>query len=168
MTDFGVLIMAEKKQDEPGGSIAQNRKARFNYIILEKFEAGISLMGTEVKSCRERNVDLSAAFARIDKNQIILCELHIKPYECGHQFNHEPRRERRLLLHRREIDKLYGKITIKGRTLIPLSMYFNRRGIIKVELAVCQGKHLSDKRETLRRAETDKETRREIVRSRKR
>lgn len=160
--------MAEKKQDEPGGLIARNRRARFNYLILEKIEAGISLMGTEVKSCRERNVDLAAAFARIDKGQVVLCELHIKPYECGHQFNHEPRRERRLLLHKREIAKLFGKVTIKGRTLIPLSMYFNRRGKIKVELAVCQGKHLSDKRETLRREETDKETRREIVRSRRR
>ena len=160
--------MAEKKREETGGLIAQNRRARQNYLILEKLEAGIALTGTEVKSCRAHNVDLAAAFARIDKGQVVLCELHIKPYECGSQFNHEPRRVRKLLLHKREIDKLYGKITIKGRTLVPLSMYFNRHGMVKVELAVCQGKHLSDKRETLRREETDKETRREIVRSRRR
>ena len=139
--------MAEKKQDEPGGLIARNRRARFNYTILEKLEAGISLLGTEVKSCRERNVDLAAAFARIDKGQVILCDLHIKPYECGHQFNHEPRRHRKLLLHRKQIDKLIGAVQRDGQTIIPLRLYLNEAGKAKLEIALAKGKKLHDKRE---------------------
>ena len=148
--------MAEKKQDEPGGLIARNRRARFNYTILEKLEAGISLLGTEVKSCRERNVDLAAAFARIDKGQVILCDLHIKPYECGHQFNHEPRRERRLLLHKREIRKLHDLQKQQGYALIPLSVYF-KDSRVKIELGLCKGKKTYDKRDAVAKRDAKRE-----------
>lgn len=144
------------------GPIAVNRKARLNYTILEKMEAGIALLGTEVKSARARQVDLAAAFAAIHNGQVILRDAHIKPYEFGHQFNHEPRRPRRLLLHRREIDKLAGKLAQQRLTLIPLSLYF-KRGHVKVELALCQGKQFGDKRETLRRKTAERETQRAVA-----
>jgi len=157
--------MAKGSPGESGRSlIATNRKARQNYQVLERLEAGIALLGTEVKAMRNHDVDLSAAFARLENNQVILYDLHVKPYIFGHQFNHEPRRPRRLLLHRREIDKLVGKLSATGRTLVPLSLYFNRRGLVKVELALCQGRQQGDKREALRRKEADRETRQAIAR----
>lgn len=156
--------MATKKQKgKPTGIIASNRKALRNYNVLEKFEAGIELLGTEVKSIRSSKVDLSAGFASIDHGEAMLYEVHIKPYEFAHQFNHEPRRPRRLLLHRREINKLIGKTTMKGLTLIPLSLYFNQRGMIKVELGLCKGKLMRDKRETLRRKTADREAERAMA-----
>ena len=145
------------------GPIATNRKARHQYLILDRIEAGIVLLGTEVKAIRDGQADLSSGFARIENDQAMLYEVHIKPYEYGHQFNHEPRRPRRLLLHQREIRKLFGKVTLKGRTLVPLALYFNRRGKVKVELGLCQGKHLVDRRETLKRKTTDRETARAIA-----
>lgn len=140
--------------------IGTNRKARRDFIILDKYEAGIVLLGTEVKSLRDGKVDLSPSYARIENMQATLYDLHIKPYEFGNQFNHEPRRPRKLLLHANEIKRLYSQVTIKGKTLVPLSIYFNRRGKAKVEIAVCQGKDFADKRETLRRKTADMETRR--------
>jgi len=156
--------MATKKQktDRPSGVIAFNRKARRNYTILETFEAGIVLLGTEVKSIRNSKVDLSAGFANIENNDLILNNIHIKLYEYGHQFNHEPRRPRRLLLHRREINRLIGKTVVKGLTLIPLSLYFNPRGKVKVELGLCRGKNLVDKRDTLRQKTAEREAERAI------
>ncbi len=155
----------EKSEHQAGhsGPIATNRKARHQYIIMDRIEAGVVLLGTEVKAIRDGQVDLSAGFARIENDQAMLYEVHIKPYEYGHQFNHEPRRPRRLLLHQREIRKLFGKVTLKGRTLVPLALYFNRRGKVKVELGLCQGKHLVDRRETLKRKTTDRETARAIA-----
>lgn len=140
-----------------------NRKARHEYFILEKKEAGIELLGTEVKSVRAGQVDLSAGFAMIEKGQAFLHDVHIKPYVFGHQFNHDPRRPRRLLLHRREINKLIGELARKGMTLIPLSIYLSARGLIKVEIGLCRGRQSPDKRARLR-AETDKrETARAIA-----
>ena len=156
-----VSSLAEKK-GKPDGAIATNRKARHDYIILEKFEAGISLLGSEVKSIRERRVDLTAGFANLENGELILRDIHIKPYEYAHQFNHDPVRPRRLLVHKREIKRLFGKLTLKGLTLIPLSLYFNRRGKVKVELGLCRGKHAEDKRETLRRKTADREAERAI------
>ena len=154
---------ASEPKAERIGRIAANRKARHLYIVLDKIEAGIALLGTEVKAIREGQVDLSAGFARIENGQATLYDVHIKPYEYGHQFNHEPRRPRRLLLHRREIQKLFGAVTLKGRTLVPLALYFNRRGKLKVELGLCQGKHLSDRRETLKRKEVERESARAMA-----
>lgn len=123
----------------------------------------MELLGTEVKSIRDGQVDLSAGFAAVENNQVILRDVHIKPYEFGHQFNHDPRRPRRLLLHRREINRLAGSLAQRGMTLIPLAVYLNARGLIKVELGLCRGKQAPDKRDRLR-SETDKrETARAIA-----
>ena len=153
--------LAEKK-GKPGGAIATNRKARRDYIILEKFEAGISLLGSEVKSIRERRVDLTAGFANLENGELILRDIHIKPYEYAHQFNHDPIRPRHLLVHKREIKKLFGKLNLQGLTLIPLSLYFNRKGKVKVEIGLCKGKNAEDKRDTLRRKTADREAERAI------
>lgn len=140
-----------------------NRKARHEYFILESHEAGIELLGTEVKSIRAGQVDLSAGFAMVENGQVFLHDVHVKPYEFGHQFNHDPRRPRRLLLHKRQINKLTGDLAKKGMTLIPLSIYLNARGLIKVEIGLCRGRQSPDKRDRLR-AETDKrETARAIA-----
>lgn len=154
---------AEKKVRQTSGPRVVNRKARHLYIVLDRIEAGIALLGTEVKAIRDGQVDLSAGFARIENGQATLYDVHIKPYEYGHQFNHEPRRPRRLLLHRRELRKLFGSVTLKGRTLVPLALYFNRRSKVKVELGLCQGKHLADRREALKRKTSDRETARAIA-----
>jgi SsrA-binding protein len=144
--------------------VSTNRKAFQNYYIIEKYEAGIALLGTEVKSLREGNADLTAAFADISNGKtVILYDLHIKPYSYANQFNHDPKRERQLLLHKKEIKKLIGKLSQKGFTLIPLSLYFNPKGIAKVELALCKGKSFEDKRETLRRKNDEKEARRIVT-----
>jgi len=119
---------------------------------------------SEVKSLRDGKADLLAGFATIHNNQAWLHDVHIRPYEYAHAFNHEPRRKRRLLLHKREIAKLFGKVQLKGMTLIPLSMYFNARGKVKVELGLCQGKHTVDKRETLKKKDADREAHRALAR----
>lgn len=140
-----------------------NRKARHDYFILERFEAGIELLGTEVKSIRAGQVDLTSGFAAIEADQVILHDVHIKPYEFGHQFNHDPRRTRRLLLHKSEIKSMIGSLARKGMTLIPLSIYLNSRGLIKVELGLCRGKQAPDKRDRLRRETDERETARAIA-----
>ncbi len=152
-----------KLETERNRRIAVNRKALHLYIVLDRVETGIALLGTEVKAIRDGQVDLSAGFARVENGQATLYDVHIKPYEYGHQFNHEPRRPRRLLLHRREIRKLFGSVTLRGRTLVPLSLYFNPRGKLKVELGLCQGKHMADRRETLKRKTADREAARAIT-----
>ncbi len=143
--------------------LADNRRARHHYIVLEKCEAGIALMGTEVKSVRDGLADLSAGFADYERGEIILRDVHIKPYEFGNQFNHEPCRPRRLLLHRREIARLNGQLTRRGLTLIPLTLYLNPRGLIKLELGLCQGKLARDKRDALRQKAIDHDMRRELA-----
>ena len=130
--------------------ITNNRKARHNYHIEETIEAGIVLQGTEVKSLRLGKVNVQESFGRIKDGELFLHGMHISPYEQGNRFNHDPLRIRKLLLHRREINKLIGKIKEKGYTLVPLRLYF-KEGKCKVELALAKGKQLHDKRETLAR-----------------
>ena len=138
--------------------IAENRKARHDYHILETYEAGIALLGTEVKAIREGRVNLRDSFARLDKGEVWLMNVHISPYSHTGYAHHEERRHRKLLMHRHEIQKLTGKVQEKGLTLVPLQMFF-ARGRVKVTLALVKGKQAHDKRETIRRREVDRETR---------
>ena len=138
--------------------VADNRKARFNYEIGEKFEAGIALLGTEVKGIREGQANLRDSYARVEKGEIWLFNVHINPYSHRGYVDHDPRRKRRLLLHKHEIRKLIGKTVEKGLTLVPTKLYF-KNGKVKVALALAKGKQDHDKRETLRRREADRETR---------
>ena len=145
---------------------ATNRKAMHDYFVVDRIEAGIELLGTEVKSVRSGNVTLTGGFATISEaGKVVMQGVHIAPYECGNQFNHEPTRPRTLLLHRREVDRLRGKIATKGYTIVPLKMYFRKRWA-KVELGLCKGKQDDDKRETMRRKDADMEARRAIARYR--
>ena len=127
--------------------VAQNKKAYHEYIILEKFEAGIELFGTEVKSIRQGNINLKESFCMIKDGQLYARGMHISPYEKGNIFNKDPMRPKRLLMHKREIMRLYGKIKQDGLALIPLSAYF-RDSRVKLELGLARGKKLHDKRET--------------------
>jgi SsrA-binding protein len=143
--------------------IAQNRKARHDYAILDTFEAGIALTGTEVKSLRAGRASLVDGFATIDDGEIFLRNVHIPEYTQGSWTNHEPRRTRKLLLHRAEITRLIGKTREGGLTLVPLSLYFSE-GKVKVELALARGKRSYDKRQDLARRDADREVRRAIGR----
>ena len=147
---------AKKGKGGGGDVIATNRRARFEYEILESFEAGIALLGPEVKSLREGRANLGDAYAIVRGGEVFLQNLHISPYEQAGRQNPEPQRERRLLLHRREIRRLGGKVAEKGLTLIPLRLYW-KEGRAKVELGLARGKRIHDKRETVRRRETDRE-----------
>ena len=134
--------------------IAQNRKARHDYHIEDNFEAGIVLQGSEVKSIRAGKISLNEAFASNIGDEIFLFHAHIAEYEKTNSlFNHETRRPRKLLLHRRQLNKLLGKIKTKGYTLVPLSLYFNNKNKVKVDLALAKGKHLYDKRATIKERE---------------
>ena len=143
--------------------LATNRKALHDYNVIERYECGIELTGTEVKSCRARAIQLSESFAKILRNQLWLLNCHISVCEFGGKFNHEIRRDRRLLMHRREILKIGQTINLKGGTLIPLKFYL-KNGLIKVELAYCQGKTHGDKRDTVRERESDLAIRRALKR----
>lgn len=143
-------------------SLASNRRALRDYLVIERLEAGIELKGTEVKSVRNRQLSLAGGFVRWDHGQAFLCNLNITPYEYGNRFNHEADRQRRLLLHRGEIQKLRVQVEQKGLTVIPLSVYL-RKGLIKVELGLCRGKRQSDKRETLKRRTADREAARAMA-----
>ncbi len=141
--------------------IVVNRKAKHDYFILETYEAGIALTGTEVKSLREGKVSIVDSYADIERGELWLFDLHISPYEKGNIYNHNPKRPRKLLLHKDEIIHLIGKVKEKGLTLIPLSIYFNERGWAKVELGLAKGKRLYDKRRDL----AEKAERRELERA---
>lgn len=143
-----------------------NRAAAHNYFLLEKFEAGIVLTGTEVKSIRAGRANLKDAYAIVKDGELWLLNAHIGPYEHGNIFNHEPLRTRKLLMHHNEIRKLIGKTQQRGLTLIPIRLYF-KNGRVKVEIALARGKQLWDKRETERRRTADREAREAIARSRK-
>lgn len=143
--------------------IATNRKARHNYSIEEVFEAGVALLGTEVKSLREGHASLADAFATVDDGEIWLRNVHIPEYQHGSWTNHEPRRNRKLLLHRSQIDSLIGKTRDGNLALVPLSMYFNE-GKVKVELALARGKKAYDKRQDLARRDAQREVVRELGR----
>ncbi len=136
--------------------VATNKKARFNYEIIEKIEAGISLKGTEVKSIRNKNVSIGESYAQIKENEVFIHNLHISPYEQGNRENHDPIRVRKLLLHKHEIKKLVNKIQLKGLSLVPLSIYL-RKGKLKVELAIGRGKRLVDKRESIKKRTIERE-----------
>ena len=150
--------MARKSSSE--NVICVNRRARFDYMIEETFEAGLVLVGSEVKSLREGKANLKDSYGRIGKGEAFLLNAHISPYPAASGLNHEPGRTRKLLLHKREIQRLTGKVKERGLTLVPLKLYF-KNGRAKVELALARGKKAYDKRDSLRR----KETRREIERS---
>ena len=147
--------------------VATNRKARRDYAVLETIECGIELKGSEVKSLRQGRINLEDSFARIENNEVTLYNTHISPYEQASYLNVEPTRPRRLLLHRNQIRKLTGQVTQRGFTLVPLKVYFSERGFVKIELALCKGKKLYDKRENIRRRQADLEMRR-ILKSRRR
>jgi SsrA-binding protein len=136
--------------------IAKNRKAYHDYFVLEKYETGIALQGTEVKSIRQGKVTLKEGFARIMKNELFLFNVHISHYTHGNIFNHDPLRTRKLLMHRKEINKLIGKTAEKGLSLIPVSMYL-KKGKVKIEIALCQGKRQHDKRETIKKRDLQRE-----------
>jgi len=139
--------------------VAQNRRAKRDYWIEETYEAGLALLGTEVKALREGRVSLEDGYAEIRNGEAFLVNVHISPYAYGNQFNHDPLRPRKLLLHKREIKRLLGKVKERGFTLVPLSLYFVR-GKAKVELALARGKKLYDKREELKRRALEKELKR--------
>lgn len=141
--------------------VAVNRKARHEYEIEESYEAGLVLTGTEIKSVRAGKVNLQDSFARVENGEVWLHNVHISPYEMGNRFNVEPRRVRKLLLNRREIDRLMGKVEQRGLTLIPLRVYF-RGGRAKVELGLGRGKRLFDRREDIARRTAEREVERAL------
>ncbi len=143
--------------------VSTNKKARFNYEIIEKIEAGIALKGTEVKSIRNRNVSIGESYAQIKDDEVFLHNLHISPYEQGNRENHDPIRVRKLLLHKHEIKKLVAKTQQKGLSLVPLSIYL-RKGKIKVELGIGRGKRLVDKRESIKKKTIEREIERIVKR----
>ncbi|WP_432667583.1 SsrA-binding protein SmpB [Wukongibacter baidiensis] len=145
-----------------GKVIANNKKARHEYFVEETYEAGISLKGTEVKSIRLGKVNLKDGYAEVKNGEVILQNVHISPYEKGNIFNVEPTRPRKLLLHKREIRKLIGYINQKGLTLIPLKLYINDRGLVKLQLGVCKGKKLHDKRDTIAKRDSDRRIQKEL------
>lgn len=140
---------------------AQNRKAFHDYFILEKFEAGIELFGTEVKSIRQGNINLKDSYCIIKDGEIFVHGMHISPYEKGNIFNKEPRRTRRLLMHKKEINRLYGQVKQEGLTLIPLSAYFSGP-LVKLEIGLCKGKKLYDKRDSAAKKDAGREMERNL------
>ena len=158
--------MAQKTDREKAQrTIAENRKARHDYHILETWEAGVALLGTEVKSIREGRVNLRDSYARMQNGEVWMLNVHISPYSHRGSADHAELRERKLLLHRHEIRKMLGRIAEKGLTLVPLELYF-KKGRVKVLLALAKGKQAHDKRETIRRREVDRETRAAVKRHR--
>ena len=141
--------------------IAKNKKARYDYEILSTYEAGLVLLGTEIKSLREGRIQLKDGFAKIESNEAFLHEVYISPYSNAGPFNHEPTRPRKLLLHKREIRKLYGKVQEKGLSLIPLSLYL-KNSKAKVELGLAKGKRKYEKREAIKRQDAKREIQRTI------
>lgn len=150
--------MAIKKGVKP---IADNRKAFHEYFILERFEAGIELTGTEVKSLRQGKVVLGDSYAAVDDGELWLYGVHISPYEQGNQFNQDPMRTRKLLMHRREIERLFGRVRLDGLTLVPTRMYFNNSKV-KVEIGLAKGKKNYDKRDTEARRQSNRDIERRL------
>jgi SsrA-binding protein len=142
--------------------IAKNKKAYFNYELLESFEAGISLFGSEVKSIREGRISLKESYAEVKDGEVFLLHCHISPYEAANRFNHEPRRERKLLLHKQEIKRLTGKIKEKGLTLVPTKVLINAKGKVKVEISLAKGKRTYQKKEVIKERDIQREVRTEL------
>jgi len=145
--------------------ITQNRKARHDYVIEDTVEAGLALVGTEVKSCRDGKANLSDAYALVRDGEAWLLQAHIAPYSHGNRSNHDPMRPRKLLLHRGEIERLAAKVSQEGRTLVPLRLYFDH-GLAKAEIAVARGKKTHDKRASMAKADDERRMRRELGRRR--
>ena len=150
--------MTKTEREQAQQIIADNRKAHHDYLLLETFEAGVALLGTEVKSIREGGANLRDSFARIEAGEVWIYNVHISPYRNRGYADHEPTRKRKLLLQRREIRKLIGKTVERGMTLVPVRMYL-KNGRVKVAISLAKGKKAHDKRETIKRRETDRETR---------
>lgn len=151
--------MAEKTERQKAEkNLAENRKALHDYEVLETFEAGMVLLGTEVKSIKDGRVNLRDSYARVEGNELFVFNVHISPYTHRGYADHEPMRKRKLLLHRAEIRKLIGRTVEKGLTLVPLRMYL-KNGRVKLAVSLARGKKMHDKRETIRRREVDRETR---------
>lgn len=156
--------MVRSRKSSPG-RLVTNRRALHDHIVLEKYEAGIELLGTEVKAIRSGGASLAGSYGRAEGGEIRLYNFSIPPYMHGNRFNHNPLRPKRLLLHKKEINRLQAETEQRGRTLIPLSVYL-RGGLIKVELALCQGKRQVDKRAELRKKTAEKEVQRTLARRR--
>jgi SsrA-binding protein len=154
------MAQEDKKKS---GNLTVNRKATHDYFVLEKYEAGIELVGTEVKVVRNGEAGLSGSYASVKDGQLYLNQVRIAPYAFGNRFNHEALRTRRLLMHKREIRKLQALSEQKGLSLIPLRIYLTPKGMVKVEIAVCRGKAQEDKRETIRRRDADREAQRAVA-----
>ena len=152
----------KKNADDQSQVICENRKARHKYEILQQVECGVMLIGSEVKSLREGQISLNEAYVRVENRELWLIGADIAEYRQASFWNHKPKRSRKLLVHRRELDKLSTKAFERGLTLIPLRMYFNARGIVKVMVAVGRGKNLHDKRQTLKDADNKRRLSREI------
>lgn len=153
--------MAKEKEPARGArTVATNRKARHEYFIEETYEAGIVLTGTEIKSVRAGKVSLQEGFVLVKNGEAWLLNVNIAPYEQGNRFNHEERRDRKLLLNRREINAIYEAATRRGYTIVPLRVYINDRGRAKVEIGVARGKQLHDKRDTIAKRESERNLRR--------
>jgi SsrA-binding protein len=149
--------MPKPADKPPTTSVARNKRARHDYHILETWEAGVVLSGTEVKSLRQGKANLTDAYATVRDGEVFLLNLHISPYEQGNQFNHDPTRTRKLLLHRKEIRRLIGGVERQGLTLVPLELFFNPRGKAKITIALAKGKKLHDKRADERRREDERD-----------
>lgn len=143
-------------------AIATNKKAFRDFFLLEKWECGIQLVGSEVKSLRAAEVNFTDAFARVEKSEVLLYNLHINPYTQASYLNVEPNRPRKLLLHRKEIEKMYTQMSQKHLALIPTRIYFNKRGLAKVEIALARGKKLFDKREDIKKRDIERELKRTV------
>ncbi len=142
--------------------VATNRKAKRDYEILETYEAGIELRGTEVKSVREGRININDSFVRAKDGELFLVGAHISPYHHGTAFNHDPLRQRKLLLHRKEIDRIISRIREKRLTVIPLKVYFNKRGKVKVEIAVARGRKAYEKKQKLKEKDIEREMKAEL------
>ncbi|MCB0074707.1 MAG: SsrA-binding protein SmpB [Caldilineaceae bacterium] len=159
--------MAKKKKGDATGpkgprTVATNRKARHEYFIEETFEAGIALTGTEIKSVRDGRVNLGDGFVLVRGSEAWLMNVHIAQYAQGNRYNHDETRQRKLLLHRREIRRLQSQATQKNWTIVPLKMYINAKGLAKVEIALVRGKKLYDKRDTIAKRDADRDIRRAL------
>jgi SsrA-binding protein len=140
-------------------SVAVNKTVSHDYLILETFEAGLALVGSEVKSVRGGRVSLKESYAEVRNGEVFLVKCHISPYEAANIFNHDPLRDRKLLLHRREIKRLAGKTQERGLTMVPTKVMINDKGRVKLELALVRGKREHEKRETIKKRDTDREIR---------
>lgn len=144
-------------------TVAVNRRARHEFLITDTFEAGLVLTGTEIKSVRAGKANLADAYARVEKGEAWLVGAHIAPYDAGNRYNHEPRRDRKLLLHRSEIDELMGRAAAKGLTVVPLRLYITSKGRAKIELGLARGKQLHDRRRSIAERDSRRDMEREMA-----